>query len=337
MTATQLPDVINDDDQLEDLLSQPSEAVIEVLSHVEGDLIVLGVDGVMEPTLAWMAKRADEAAGVRRKILGASRFPSPDSRQALEAHGIETIQGDLLDPAFVQSLPEVPNVIFMAGRKSGSSDGEPLTWAFNTHLPSLVCRKFCKSRIVAFSTGGIYGMVPVRSSGSVETDPPHPCGEYAMSCLGRERMFEFFSQTLGIPIVLIRLNHPVEMRSGVLVELARKVYDGKEIDLTLGYVNVVWQGDASAMTLCSLGDASSPPLFLNIAGPERLRVHDVCGRFAKIMAKPVRYTGKESDEALLCNGQEARRRYGPPRVSADQMIHWTANWISRIGPTLGKT
>jgi len=336
MSEDALPDAIADVEQLEELLSRPTPAVAQALSRAEGDLIVLGVAGKMGPTLARMARRASDQSGIRRRVIGVSRFSLPDTRGDLESCGVETIEGDLLEPDFVDALPEVPNVIYMAGMKFGTVGRQSLTWAMNTYLPSLVCRKFRRSRIVAFSTGNVYSTVPADSGGSVETDPPNPCGEYAMSCLGRERMFEHFSRTLGIPIVLIRLNYAVEMRYGVLVDLAQKVYDGQGIDLAMGYVNVIWQGDAVAMALCALADASSPPLYLNVAGPERLSVRAVCERFGQLLGKPPRLTGVEAADALLSNSQAACRRYGRPRISADQMMRWIAQWITRGGPTLGK-
>lgn len=333
---TTMPEVIDSLDQLENLLSQPTTGVIRTLSRADGGLMVLGAGGKMGPSLVRMASRAYEIAGLTHRIFAVNRSFSPGICEALEAQGIETFQGNLLDPAFLESLPEVPNVIYMAGRKFGCSCNQPLTWALNAYLPSLVCRKFSASRIVAFSTGNVYGMVPVESGGSVETDSPRPCGEYAMSCLGRERMFEYFSQSLNLPVVLIRLNYAVEMRYGVLVDLAQKVYRGEEIDLTMGYVNVIWQGDASAMTLCSLDETASPASILNVAGPERLRVRDVCEEFGRLLGKLPRFIGAEAPEALLNNGSQSHRRYGLPRVSAEQMVRWIAHWISTGESILNK-
>jgi nucleoside-diphosphate-sugar epimerase len=331
-----MPSAIADLETLEDLLSEPSPAAVQALAQVEGDIIVLGVAGKMGPTLARMAQRASDAAGIRRRVLGVSRFSSPRSRQALESQRIETIQGDLLEPAFVDSLPEAANVIYMAGMKFGSSGNEPLTWAMNAYLPALVCRKFRRSRIVAFSTGNVYGLVPCGGGGSLETDVPHPCGEYAMSCLGRERIFEHFSRTLKIPTALVRLNYAVEMRYGVLVDLAQQVYQEQPIDLSMGYVNVIWQGDASAIILCTLADAATPARFFNVTGPERLSVRAVCQRLGELFHKPVRFTGTESADALLSNAQETCRRYGPLRVSIEQMLQWIAQWIAGGGTLLGK-
>jgi nucleoside-diphosphate-sugar epimerase len=330
------PGVLDDVAQLEELLSRPTPRAVDVLGCLTGDIIVLGAGGKMGPTLARMAKRASDAAGIARRVIGVKRDSPAEDGKALEPSGVEVISGDLLDPGFVASLPEVPNVIFMAGRKFGCSGNEPLTWAVNTYMPALVCRKFHAGRIVAFSTGNVYGLSPVEGDGSHETDPPNPCGEYAMSCLGRERIFEHFSRSLGIPTALIRLNYAVEMRYGVLVDLARKVLLEQEIDLTTGYVNVIWQGDAAAMVLCALGDAAVPARHINIAGPELLSVREICQTFAKNLGKTARFTGVEAEEALLSDGRAAIQRYGPPQVSAEQMIRWIGRWISRGSPTWEK-
>jgi nucleoside-diphosphate-sugar epimerase len=334
--ASSLPEVIRNVEELEELLSRPSPTAIRALGQVDGDLLVLGVAGKMGKTLARMARRASDAAGVRRRVWGASRFSSAEARRGLESHGVETIQGDLFESRFVDSLPDAPNVIYMAGMKFGTTGNEWLTWATNTWLPSLVSRRYAASRIVAFSTGNVYGTVPVANGGSRESDPLRPCGEYAMSCLGRERMFEYFSRTQGTPTALVRLNYAVEMRYGVLVDLARKVYDGAPIELTMGHVNVIWQGDASAMTLAALADAASPPWVVNVAGPEILSVREVCQQFGRLFGKPVRLTGCEPSDALLNNGEMAHRRYGPPQVSVEKLMRWIAHWVAAGGPTLNK-
>lgn len=336
MSDTGLPDTIADVELLEDLLSRPTPAVVQALASVPGDILVLGVAGKMGPTLARMAKRASEVGAGRRRVIGVSRFSQSESRLALQMHGVDTIQGDLLDRQFVNSLPEVPNVVYMAGMKFGTQGNQARTWAMNAYLPALVCERFSRSRIVAFSTGNVYGLVPADSTGSIETDPLRPCGEYAMSCLGRERIFEHFSREFGTPTAIIRLNYAVEMRYGVLVDLAKKVYDGQTIDLAMGHVNVIWQGEANAMTLCALPDTASPPLYLNVAGPERLCVRAVCEEFGRLLGKTVQFTGVESSDALLSDARETYRRYGPTQVSAQQMIRWIAHWIGQDRPTLGK-
>lgn len=333
---TDFPATIDNVEQLDELLSRPTPQVIQALQQTEGDLILLGIAGKMGPTLARMIIRADEAAGIQRRILGVSRFSDESSRQPLEDLGIETFKGDLLDTEFINSLPDVPNVIYMAGMKFGATGNESLTWAMNTYLPSLVCNKYRNSRITAFSTGNIYGLVPASGQGSVETDKPDPVGEYAMSCLGRERMFEHFSRTLNIPMTIIRLNYATECRYGVLVDLALQVYQEQTIDISMGYVNVIWQGDANAMTLCALPDSSSPPFNLNVAGPKILKVRAICEQFGTLFGKQPQFTGIEAEDALLNNGQHGHNKYGAPQVEVDQILHWIADWIQNERPLLGK-
>ena len=321
---------------LEERLSEPTPGVTETLRTLPGDILFLGVAGKMGPTLARMAKRASNVAGVSRRVIGVSRFSDANQETSLNSHGIETIRGDLLNEAVVAKLPEVENIVYCAAMKFGSTGNEPLTWAMNTWLPSVVCRKFRSSRIVAFSTGNIYGLVPAGSGGSIETDTPRPVGEYAMSCLGRERMFEHFSRTLGIATTLIRLNYACELRYGVLLDIARKIWIGQPVDLGMGWFNCLWQGDANAMTLQSLALTATPPFVLNLTGPELLRVRDVADELARRMNRPVTFTGTEGEAALLNNASQALTYFGPPRVPARELLGWVADWVMRGGPDLGK-
>jgi nucleoside-diphosphate-sugar epimerase len=293
--------------------------------------MLLGVAGKMGPTLARMARRASDTAGTARRVIGVSRFSTPGSEEALQAHGIETIRGDLLDESFLAALPDAANVIHMAVMKFGATGNPAMTWAMNVHLPAMICRRFRRSRIVAFSTGNVYPLVPIDSGGSRETDPVGPVGEYAMTALGRERMFDHFSQSLGIPVSLVRLNYAVEMRYGVLVDIGRKVLADEEIDLSMGHANVIWQGDANAMTLAALADASAPPFIVNVAGPELVSVRETAERFGRLLDKTPRLTGTEAPNALLSNGTKGYERYGRPRVSCEQLVHWIAQWIQAGG------
>lgn len=327
---------VRDVDQLEDLLSEPTGAAIEALARVDGDLIVLGASGKMGPTLARMARRASDAAGVRRRVIGVARFATDETPSRLQAQGVEVVRCDLLDPDQLDGLPEAPNVLFLAGMKFGTTGREATTWAVNTFLPGLVCRKFRRSRIVAFSTGNVYGLAPVRGGGSREGDRLEPRGEYAMSCLGRERVFEHFSRELGVPTALIRLNYATELRYGVLVDLARKVHAGEPIDPGMGYLNAIWQGDASAAALRALEHVSVPPTVLNVTGPERLAVRRVAEEFGRLLGRDVTFQGTESADALLSDSGRALALFGPPLVHADRMIAWIADWVRRGGPTLGK-
>jgi hypothetical protein len=283
-----------------------------------------------------MARRASDAAGKRRRILGAARFSDPRAEQVLREHGVEPIRCDLLDPAQLAQLPDVPNLVFMTGQKFGTSGAASLTWAMNTYLPGKVCERFRASKIVAFSTGNVYGLSPVTLGGSVEDDPLGPVGEYALSALGRERIFEHFSRTLGIPMALLRLNYAVEMRYGVLVDLAKKVWADKPVPLAMGNANVIWQGDANAMTLAAFDHLASPPTVLNLAGPETISVRRVAEEFGRLLGKVAIFEGSEGPDALLSNGQKAHGLFGYPRVPVRQMMHWIADWVRRGGPDLGK-
>lgn len=323
-------------DELEDRLSEPAPGVIAALAQLDGDLMLLGAGGKMGPSLARMARRAFDEAGLRRRVLAVSRFGDGRAEAFLRAHGVETIRCDLLDPDQLQRLPEVPYVVFMTGRKFGSTGQESLTWAMNVHLPALVCRKFRQSRIVAFSTGNVYGLTPVALGGSVEEDVLRPVGEYAMSALGRERMFDYFSRQWSIPLVLLRLNYATEMRYGVLVDVARRVFAEEPIDLAMGHLNAIWQGDANAAALQALPLTASPPRVLNLAGPELLSVRRLAEQFGRLFSKPVGFRGSESAEAFLSNAQAAHRLFGYPRVSAAQMVEWIAAWVRAGGADLGK-
>lgn len=336
MTQTQVPETISSVEVLEDLLSQPSEAAVAAMGRLEGDILLLGVAGKMGPTLARMAVRASEIAGVKRKVIGVARFSNPEERPKLEQYGIETIKCDLLDREQLERLPDMPNVVYMPAMKFGSTNQEALTWAMNTFLAGECARKYRDSKIVAFSTGNVYGLSPVVRGGSLESDVPQPVGDYAMSCLGRERMFEHFSRVFTTPCALIRLNYSTELRYGVLVDIAKRVWAGETIDVSMGNLNAIWQADANSMTLAAFDHVSSPPFVLNVAGPETLSMRVVCERYAKLMGKPLKLCGAEAGDALLSNGQLGHRLYGYPRVAADQMMIWIAKWVMSGGKDIGK-
>jgi nucleoside-diphosphate-sugar epimerase len=331
-----LPDEIHDEQQLEDLLSAPTGAAIDAMGRVEGDIMLLGVAGKMGPTLARMARRASDAAGVKRRIIGVSRFSTPGLEVTLQAYDIETIRGDLLDESFLDGLPEIPNLIHLAVMKFGASNSPAMTWAMNVHLPAMVCRRFRGSRIASFSTGNVYPLVPINSGGSRETNLPGPVGEYAMTALGRERMFAYFSERYKIPTTLVRLNYAAELRYGVPLDIAQRVFSEQEIDLSMGYANLIWQGDANAMTLASLADAASPPFVINVAGPELVSVREMAQRFGQLLDKTPRLTGTEAPTALLSDGSKGHELYGRPRVTVEQLTRWIAGWVRRGGRTLGK-
>jgi len=327
---------IRDVPELEDVLSEPTQGVIETLRSLEGDIIVLGVGGKMGPTLARMARRASDLGNVERRIIGVSRFSSSKLEAQLQSWGIETLRCDMLDRKQLANLPDAVNIVFMAGMKFGSTGQESLTWAMNSYLPGMVCERYAHSRIAAFSTGNVYGLIPVSEGGSREEHSPNPVGEYAISCLGRERIFEHFSRTNGTKVSLIRLNYATELRYGVLLDIAERVFLGSPVPLSMGYLNAIWQADACAMSLQSLAYTSSPPNIINIAGPELLSVRDVAQEFGKLFNKSVRFEGHELPDALLSNGEKAYGLFGRPRVSAEHMMAWIADWVSRGGATLAK-
>jgi nucleoside-diphosphate-sugar epimerase len=331
-----MADTIQSTEQLEDRLSEPTPEVVQTFRRLQGDLIVLGIAGKVGPSLARMARRASDLAGIQRRIIGVARFSLGRLEAELQRHGLETIRCDLLDEEAVQRLPDAPNVLHLAGMKFGATSQQSLTWAMNTHLPAIVCRKFPRSRIVAFSTGNVYGLVLAAGGGSLETDPPAPVGEYAMSCLGRERMFEHFSRTLGTQVALVRLNYACDLRYGVLVDLARKVLTGAPVDLGMGWFNTLWQGDANAMTLRCFDHVASPPLALNLTGPEVLSVRETCERLGKLLGRQPVFVGAEAPTALLSNARRAFSLFGQPRVNAGELIAWVAAWLLQGGPTLDK-
>jgi nucleoside-diphosphate-sugar epimerase len=321
---------IQDVAQLEDVLSEPTEGVIRTLGSLDGDILVLGAAGKMGPTLARMAKRASDAAGVKRRVIGASRFSSPALKNQLQVWGVEPVRCDLLDPASLAKLPDAANVVFMAGMKFGC------TWAINSYLPGLVADRYRDSRIAIFSTGNVYGLSPVARGGSREEDALNPSGEYAMSCVGRERIFEYFSRANQTKMSILRLNYASELRYGVLLDIAQRVNADQPVSLSMGYLNTIWQADASAMSLESLRCASSPPNVINLTGPQILRVRSVAKEFGKKFGKSVRFEGRESSDALLSSAAKSCELFGRPRVSAQQIIDWTADWVRRGGATLAK-
>ncbi len=333
---TAFPEKILSEQELDEILSRPTKDLIEKIAGLDGDILFLGVSGKIGISMAIMAKRAVDLSGTKKRIIGLSRFSQENQIEVLEKAGIEIIRGDLLDPEFVNGLPKVKNVIFLAGMKFGSEENLSLTWAINAYLPGLIADHFSGSRIVAFSTGCVYPLVPVSYGGSKEADKPDPVGEYAQSCLGRERMFEYGSLRHGTPVILIRLNYAVEMRYGVLVDIALKVKTGTPIDLTMGHFNVIWQGDANAMILKALNYCQSPARILNITGQDILSVKDVAIQFGKLLGTEPEFSGKESGTALLSNAEESFKLLGYPGVNVEKMISWIADWISNDRPLLNK-
>jgi nucleoside-diphosphate-sugar epimerase len=327
---------INSEAELDDLLATPTEADREAMRALGGDLLILGAAGKMGPSLAQRARRAADEAGVSMRIVAVSRFSDPAAEKEFQIAGIETIRADLLDFDQLAALPEAPNVIFMAGRKFGSTGAAHLTWASNAYLPARVAERYRDSRIVAFSSGNVYPFVPIESGGASEETPPDPVGEYAQSVLARERMFEFFSARYGTRVCLLRLNYAVELRYGVLRDIGVKVFEDQPVSVSMGHANVIWQGDANSICLRSFALCASPPDVLNLTGPETLSVRDIAGRFSQLMGRQPIFEGKEAPTALLNNAARCQRLFGAPTVSVDTAIQWTAEWIQAGGRALDK-
>jgi nucleoside-diphosphate-sugar epimerase len=330
------PDTIASITHLEDLLSRPTTPAMNALKTLDSDLVVLGVSGKMGPTLARMAVRAIQQLGLPYQVYGVARFSQPGMQEALEAAGVRTVAADLLDREALARLPESKNVIFMAGQKFGTTGKQHMTWAINTYLPALACERYRDARMVAFSTGNVYPLMPVVAGGSLEGDEPAPMGEYAASCLGRERIFDYFSRVHGLRCAVMRLNYAVEMRYGVLVDVAQKVLARQPVDLHMGAANVIWQGDANGQALALLAHCDSPPLVLNVSGPETVSIRRVAEQFGAIFGVEPIFTGSEAPNALLTNAAKAQQLFGYPSVSLAQMIEWIANWVQQGGETLNK-
>lgn len=327
---------IRDESHLEELLSEPTPAVIDALRPIDGNLVILGVGGKMGPTLARMARRALDQAGKNNRVIGVARFSQPGLEQKLNHWGVETLRCDLLDCDQVTRLPDASHVVCMMGMKFGASGQASLTWAMNCLTPVNACQRYRGSKMIAFSTGNVYGLTPVLLCGSREDDDLRPFGEYSLSALGRERMYEHGSEAFDVSMVLLRLNYAVEMRYGVLVDLAQQVWRGEEIDLSMGHLNAIWQGDANAMALAAFAEVGRPPCVLNIAGPELLSVRCLAEELGRLLKKPVRFRGEEARDAFLSNAQKSHRLFGYPRISVQQMLTWSADWTRRGMPLLGK-
>lgn len=327
---------ITNEEQLEDLLSTPYPEDIEAARELGGDVLILGAGGKMGPTLTARILRAMRAAGVKSKTYAASRFSEASQKERLQSLGVHAISADLVDEPVLDSLPDCPNVIYMAGMKFGTTGQEDLTWVMNAYLPGRIADRFRNSRIVAFSTGNVYPFVPIGSGGSRETDRVGPVGEYAQSCLGRERVLSYFSRQNETPMCILRLNYAVEPRYGVLLDIATSVYAGEALSVETGYVNVIWQGDASSICFRSFGLCRTPAAILNVTGPEILSVKALAEEFARRFGRPAILHGVERDTALLSNADRCRERFGPPRVTVNEVIDLTAHWVELGGLTLGK-
>ena len=328
--------IIRDETELEELLSRPTPGVVETLSSLRGDLVVLGAGGKMGPTLARMARRALAAADSRSRVIAVARFSSEQARAALEAAGVRVVACDLLSRAAVDRLPDAAAAVFMLGAKFGTTGSEALTWATNSYGAALAAERYAGIPTVVFSTGNVYPLVPVDCGGATEDTPPAPVGEYAQSALARERIFEFFSHRDGTPCVIVRLNYAFEPRYGVLLDVAKRVLRGDAIDLRMGYVNCIWQGDANAAALRCLALVRSPPFVLNLTGAETIAVRALAERFGAHFGREPVFDREPQPTALLSDASLAGRLLGAPTVSLDAAIELVADWIEAGGRTLAK-
>ncbi len=322
---------------LEEELSKPTPGVLAALKAFDGDVMLLGAGGKMGPTLARMVRRGlDEIGKTSRRVIAVSRFSSADAARSLQGHGVETIACDLLDRAAVSALPAAPNVIFMAGHKFGTNDAPEITWVMNTLVPAIVAERFAKSRIVVFSTGCVYPLVPSDGPGAREDSPLTPPGEYTNSCVGRERVFGHFAKQHGTRALLFRLCYAIDLRYGVLCDVASKVARGDPVDVTMGAANVIWQGDANARAIQCLAHTASPPIALNVTGIERVSIRWLAHRFGELLGREAIITGAEGERAWLWDASRSYELFGPPTVSLEEMIRATAQWQSQGGAMLDR-
>jgi nucleoside-diphosphate-sugar epimerase len=330
-----LPERIDSDTELERILTSPSDADLDCVSRLRGDVLILGASGKMGPSLATRIHRAVARTGSSR-VIAVSRFSNADARAHLDAQGVRTIACDLLDPRQVAALPSCDHVFLMAGRKFGTLDRTDLTWATNTIAAARVAERFSQSRMVVFSTGNVYSLVPAGGPPPTEDDPPAPVGEYAQSCLGRERVIEFVSRETSMPALIFRLNYAVDLRYGTLVDIARRVFADESIDLTMGYFNAIWQGDANSYALRSLELTAAPPAILNVTGAERISVREIAEWFGAVFGRPARFVNQEGPLALLSDSSRCRTRLGEPAVPLRVLRQWVAHWVVSGGASLNK-
>lgn len=321
---------------LDTLLTTPSARLVEDMAKIKGDIMVIGAGGKMGPSLCVLAKNAVVKAGLQKRVIAVSRFSDPISTEYLKAQGVELIGSDLLEEGAVAGLPEIENVIFMAGRKFGTEGAQALTWAMNTYLPALVAEHFRSANIVAFSSGNVYPMVPLHSGGATEEVAPGPIGEYGMSCLGRERAFAYGAQRYNTPVLLYRLNYAVDLRYGVLYDIAKSILNDQPVSLCTPVLNCIWQLDANEIAIRSLLHTSPQVELLNVTGPETASVEHCAKRLATLLGRQVRFTGQPSEAAYLSNSGKAVRLFGYPTMGIEELIERQAEWILSGGRTLNK-
>lgn len=326
--------MVHSTQELLELMTRPSAALIDDIKKLDGDIMILGAGGKVGPTMAILAKRAVDAAGISARVYAVSLFDYPDAATSMQEAGVDVIEADIADPAALAALPDVKNIIYMVGKKFGTSGNQPLTWHVNVALPYLVAQRFPAARIVAFSTGNYYGVVPVVSGGSCESDVPNPVGEYAQSCMGRERIFAYCSKANNTPMVMFRLNYAIELRYGVLYDIAKTIMEGRPVDLTPSVFNCIWQGDVCEYAIRSLFLTAVPPRPLNISSPEAFSIRWAGQEMAKRLGRPVTFTGTESSNAMFINCQNMVHLLGHPRHGILEMMDMVAEWVLAGGQSI---
>ncbi|MEZ5396676.1 MAG: NAD-dependent epimerase/dehydratase family protein [Bryobacterales bacterium] len=327
---------IRNEEELEEALSRPTDADVEAMGALDGDLLLIGISGKMGPSMARLALRASEKAGVKRRVMGAARFSAPGSRDEPRGDWRRDAPLRSARPQVGRVAAGLPNVLYMVGQKFGTSSNQGLTWAVNSYAPAVACERYASSRIVAFSTGNVYPLTPVISGGPTEQDPVGPVGEYAQSALARERIFQYFSERNGTKTAILRLNYAIDLRYGVLRDIADQVAAGTPIDVSMGYANVIWQRDANSVALRAFAHVSSPPFLLNLTGSDTISTRAVAQKFGKLLGKEPQFVGKEADTALLNNAALCREQFEAETVTLDWMIEQIAGWIQAGGKSLGK-
>jgi nucleoside-diphosphate-sugar epimerase len=330
------PEIIKDEAQLDSVLTQPSEALCGFIKQISSPLVILGAGGKMGPTLAVLAKHAADIAGHPLEVIAISRYANAATRQWLENNGVQTRTADLLDHNQWTDLPNSENVIYLVGQKFGTEANPGLTWAMNTLVPSYAANRYRSARIVALSTGCVYPLVPVDSGGATENSPLDPPGEYAAACLARERLFEHHTTQHQTPLTLVRLNYAIDLRYGVLHDIAQKIYLDQPIDLSMGHFNCIWQGDANERIIRSLGLCPPSPNILNLTAPGTQSVRSVAEKLGQLLEREPIFTGTESSTAWLNNPARATELFGEPETKLDTMLKWTAHWVKSEGRSLGK-
>ncbi len=331
-----LPETIQSENELMEIMTRPRPVLIEFMRTLDSPLVILGAGGKMGPSLAVLARRAADAAGKELEVIAVSRYSDRKLRDELETSGVHTLSADLMERDSFSNLPDTNNLLYLVGLKFGTSQNQARTWATNTLVPAYAAERYAKARIVALSTGNVYPFASVNGSGSREGDALTPLGEYSNACVARERIFEYFSAINSTRVALLRLSYALDLRYGVLVDIAQKVYHGEPVNVSMSTLNCIWQGDANESIIRSLALSSTPPLALNLVGSGQYRVRELAMRFGQLLGKEVSFSGQEADTALLSDNSLLRSLLGEPPTPLETVLNWTADWVRSEGRLLNK-